>query len=91
MHHFQDQVHVRYALLFCGSENGGEDLFILIAFHNFPLFSVRGFAKLNKFKKSKNNCKWVGGSRSHSDKKNWKTQTRSRTQEELDSMEGFVY
>ena len=29
----------------------------------------RGFAKLKKFKKSQKNWKWVGGSRSHLDKK----------------------
>ena len=33
---------------------------------------VRGFAKLKKFQKSKKNWKWVGGSRAHLDKKNWK-------------------
>ena len=35
--------------------------------HNFSYF--RGFAKLNKFKKFKDNWEWVDGYRSHLDKK----------------------
>ena len=34
---------------------------------------IKVFAKLNKFQKSKTNWKWVGGSRSHSDKKKGKS------------------
>ena len=33
---------------------------------------LKGLCKVKKFQKSQKNWKWVGGSRSHSDKNNWK-------------------
>ena len=42
------------------------------------LIRFRGFAKLKKFKTSKKMWKWVGGSRSHSDKKKLENRPKNK-------------